>query len=318
MGEPSASAGPGRLTASSDAPQASVTAQPGTLQLRPWFPTSSSANEAGAESRPAAPSSGASFECGIAAGFVTTALLNPWDRALYLSVVNERPFFARANWKEPYRGLTQTVAQRSISSGIYFPLEDLCSRSLGSHAWGGQAAGVLVGVVLNPLSLIKYQIWQEDEVRRSFRQTARRLLRDAGPLVFLRGIMSTGIRDGIFGLCFSLRKYLQAGKERQPVGDFAIAMVCAAAGTTLSSPFNYVRNMAYAHSTKADIESWQCKIRFWKTHLGALWQGAAQQESLVASASWLQKRMQLGWGTFRVGVGMALTDFLYQSCCRTF
>mmetsp|Transcript_7384 Transcript_7384/g.15943 ORF Transcript_7384/g.15943 Transcript_7384/m.15943 type:complete len:283 (-) Transcript_7384:178-1026(-) len=266
----------------------------------------------------AAPASPASFQCGIAAGFFTTALLNPWDRALYLAIVNGRPFFSRANWREPYRGITQTLTQRSLSTGIYFPLEELCVRATGSQALGGQAGGVLCGVLLNPLSYVKYQMWKEDDVRRSFNQTAMRMLRKVGPMVFLRGIISTAFRDGTFGLCFSLRKFFQgSGPEpRSPAHDFCVAVLFAAAGTTLSAPFNYIRNMAYAESLKVGMERWPDKTRFWRRHMGTLWHGAVQQESVWASAKFLQTRMQLGWGTARVAFGMALTDFVYNACKR--
>jgi len=285
------------------------------LPLRPMYPSSTSQPATALR----APGS-VSFECGIAAGLVTTAVLNPWDRALYLAVVNERPFFSRKNWKEPYRGLSQTLAQRSISSGIYFPLETMCSRAVGSHVLGGQAAGTLCGVLLNPLSFIKYQIWQHDEVRRSFVSTAVRMYRDAGLLVFVRGAFATTARDGTFGICFSLRKFFQAGSAGQGGGasDFGVAVVCAALGTTLSSPFNYLRNLAYAESTKVKRESFQAKLTFWRVHLGDLRNGAAAQDSTWNSLKFLQKRMQLGWGTARVAFGMALTDMLYKYCqhCR--
>ncbi|CAE7222526.1 unnamed protein product [Symbiodinium sp. CCMP2592] len=167
------------------------------------------------------------------------------DRALYLAIVNGRPFFSRANWREPYRGITQTLTQRSLSTGIYFPLEELCVRATGSQALGGQAGGVLCGVLLNPLSYVKYQMWKEDDVRRSFNQTAMRMLRKVGPKVFLRGIISTAFRDGTFGLCFSLRKFFQGSgpepRRSQSAHDFCVAVLFAAAGTTLSAPFNYIR-----------------------------------------------------------------------------
>ncbi|CAE8633842.1 unnamed protein product [Polarella glacialis] len=292
--------------------------------------------------------SAACWECGLAAGFVVSAVLNPWDRALYLSVVNERPFFSRSNWQNPYRGLdpksmcfkphqpfkhepppmktwpcvAQTLMQRTISTGIYFPLEDLCSRYFGSPIIGGQVAGVLVGGALNPLSLIKYQIWRDDEVRRSFFHMAKRLLKDAGPTVFARGIISTVFRDGTFGLCFSLRKYGQgqAGREKGlnefVARDFMVSMACAALGTVISSPFNYVRNRSYAVSSEVALESACAKWNFWCEHMGFLWHGMRRQESTLAGFRWLQVRMQLGWGTARVACGMAMTDLLYHKCCE--
>lgn len=255
----------------------------------------------------------ACFECGFFAGFLVTAALNPWDRALYLAVINKRNFLSRDNWREPYRGLTQTIVQRSISSGVYFPLEEACGRALGSPILGGQAAGVLLGLILNPLNIIKYQSWGGKEDERSFKATAWRLLHGAGPFVYFRGAVSTAARDATFGLCFAMRKHIEVGDSR--ASQFGIAVSCAACGTVLSSPFNYIRNMSYAESSQAELESARSKVEFWKRVLGGLWKGARSQGSCWGGLRFLQETMAMGWGTARVAVGMALTDQLYRGCC---
>jgi len=254
------------------------------------------------------------LSCGFAAGLVTTAILHPWDRALYLSVIHNSPFWSRANWASPYSGLAQTLVGRSISSGLYFPLEDFCTGRLGSHVLGGQAAGILNGVLLNPLSLIKYQCWGAQEERRSFMSTARQLYTEAGPQVFCRGLLVTVLRDGIFGFCFALRRSFPSTGEHR--SDFAAGVLCAGAGTALSSPFNYLRNIIYAAKPEARLESPRSKYNFVVEALTELLQGARGEGSFLARLLYLQQRFRLGWGTLRVGVGMAMADHVYVACSR--
>jgi hypothetical protein len=253
----------------------------------------------------------ASFGCGFAAGLFVTALLHPWDRALYFSVIHRKPFLTMANWRNPYHAIMQTLLGRTISGGLFFPLEDHCSAILGSKILGGQAAGVLNGFILNPLSFVKYQSWSANDLERSFSSTSRRLLRDAGPLVFMRGAIATMCRDATFGMCFAVRKLLPLDDGRS---TFAASLVCAAAGTTLSSPFNYLRNQSYAEKSVVPLESLAQKRAFWRSALEELQQEVRGQPSRFSSLKVLQQRLNVGWGTLRVAVGMALTDHVYRTC----
>lgn len=254
-----------------------------------------------------------SFSCGIAAGLTVTCLLNPWDRALYLSVVNDVPFLARENWIDPYRGLGQTLIQRSVSSGLYFPLEDWCTAQLGNPALGGQAAGALNGVLLNPLALIKYHTWGADD-RRSLLRQARQMYRERGPLIFLRGAFSTCCRDGAFGLCFSMRRCLPLADDATATQRLFASIYCAVGGTVASAPFNYVRNMTYATSTHVPLESLDAKKTFWRDTINDLMPDWRTQATWTGYFRDLQAKLRLGWGTARVAVGMALTDQVYLFC----
>jgi hypothetical protein len=69
-----------------------------------------------------------SFICGIAAGVIQAGIFNPYDRALYLSVKDHRPFLRIENWKSPYSGFFQSIGSRALSGGLYFPLEHLFLR----------------------------------------------------------------------------------------------------------------------------------------------------------------------------------------------
>lgn len=107
----------------------------------------------------------------MASGLIQAFVFNPWDRALYLSVKMERPFLHKENFRAPMNGVTQTVIQRAISAGLYFPLEEIFSDLLRSSqpetnrdvtAWtsflAGTLAGTVNGIVMNPFSRIKVSL----------------------------------------------------------------------------------------------------------------------------------------------------------------
>jgi hypothetical protein len=65
----------------------------------------------------------ASLVAGTFSGVVQAGLFNPYDRALYLSVRDQRPFVHVGNFVEPFRGFSQAVVQRTIAGGLYFVLQ---------------------------------------------------------------------------------------------------------------------------------------------------------------------------------------------------
>lgn len=109
------------------------------------------------------------FNCGILSGLIQAAVFNPWDRALYLSVANHRPFLRAENFKHPMAGVMQTITQRAVSSGLYFPLEDIFAEELTKlnnkrheqhgartiNFVAGLLAGATNGFFLNPFSSVK-------------------------------------------------------------------------------------------------------------------------------------------------------------------
>jgi len=110
------------------------------------------------------------LNCGIISGLSQAAVFNPWDRALYLSVKNERPFLDRQNFLRPWDGLMQTIVQRALSSGLYFPLEELYHsivvyffKDYGmllpySTLCAGSLAGATNGLIMNPSAAVKVSL----------------------------------------------------------------------------------------------------------------------------------------------------------------
>lgn len=78
-----------------------------------------------------------------------------------------RRFIDRRNFEAPLAGLAQTIIQRAVSTGLYFPLEDMFKqqcrwissentklKTLESFI-AGTCAGAVNGIVLNPASSVK-------------------------------------------------------------------------------------------------------------------------------------------------------------------
>ena len=105
--------------------------------------------------------------CGLVSGVLQAGVFNPWDRALFLSIKEDRPFLRRKNFEKPMTGLVQSLFQRTVSGGLYFPLEDIF-RNLISEKFNesgvlgkffaGTLAGGTNGILLNPASAIKVRI----------------------------------------------------------------------------------------------------------------------------------------------------------------
>ena len=172
------------------------------------------------------------FNCGMLGGIGQAGIFNPWDRALYLSVKERRPFLHRENWRQPYQGFLQAIVVRTLSAGLYFPLEDMflpiVSKALGtqsvndysredseegiiekkySHNFlsvfiAGNLAGAINGVILNPINAIKYHTWGHDKYH--FSKTAVNMWKHGGITPFLKGTQATIYRDLVFGGLYSL------------------------------------------------------------------------------------------------------------------
>ena len=115
------------------------------------------------------------LNCGLTSGLLQAGVFNPWDRALYLSVKHERAFLHMDNFRNPMAGVFQTLFQRAISTGLYFPLEDIFAhhaqkmkeKSSGTRKlsimssdamltfMAGTFAGACNGIMMNPIASIK-------------------------------------------------------------------------------------------------------------------------------------------------------------------
>lgn len=262
------------------------------------------------------------FLSGLASGVSIAALFNPYDRALYLSVREHRSFLHHANWKSPFTGFAQSLLGRTISGGMYFPLFDtfkpmfqqnlsLAHDSLLLSFLAGNSAGAFNGVMLNGLTAIKYQSWATND---SLVRAAGHMFREGGVSPFLKGINSTVTRDTVFGGCFGFLQHLLQSSlatrfkqtpelqgSNKDGFKFIASMISGAVATIVSSPFNYVRNMQYATPPgQLPPSTMAC--------LGELY---AEARSHPRRFKFVQERFRIGWGTFRVAIGMAFGWDLY-------
>lgn len=90
---------------------------------------------------------------------------------------------------------------------------------------------------------------------------------------------------------------------------FSINMISACVATIVSSPLNYIRNIHYA----TPPESPQLSV----IHvLEELFMQTRQETGYYKQASFFLSRLRIGWGTARVGVGMAFGSEFYYYCSR--
>lgn len=292
-------------------------------------------------------------------------------------------------------GVFQTIFQRGISAGLYFPLEEIFTSYLRESfkerkknttdetrilLCAGLLAGAGNGMIMNPMSSIKYHYWGAsggsvdfsgsgpNGVKNTFVSVAMNMLQRGGLRPFFVGANATISRDVIFGGIFAYLRHelprlplfssycscecnpdtdsptslsqsapLQsvsissimptsiyttstasnenrtnteincdlAPKKFEIRHTFLTDLIAGLVATTVSSPMNYVRNIHY--SLPPDIKPASAA-----TVLRDLWLKALEEETLLGKMSHLQSRLRLGWGTARVGCGMAVASQCYS------
>ena len=280
------------------------------------------------------PVNGTSLICGLLAGISQAGVFNPYDRALYLSVRDHRPFLHRANFQNPYLGFTQSIGGRAIQSGLYFPMEHYFLRKLNAdnsfpfaggrsqhdatlasdpthNFLAGTAAGAVNACLLNPLSAVKYKTWGRSENRGVAYEVTRMLRQSQSSLrPFFNGLAPTLARDVAFGGCYTfLRLQLQCwwNLESHNTSKKWLSNVCAAAlATVVSGPFNYVRNVQFATKSHETADGMMRIL----SHL--LSETHAQGPDAWARLRFLQQRLRIGWGTARVALGMSFAQAVYD------
>ena len=272
---------------------------------------------------------GQSLGAGFASGMVVTALLNPYDRALFLSVRGKRPFLVCENWTTPFQGVGQTLVSRSLSTGLFFPLEELGrsqavsilgldERGAATDVAAGNFAGLVNAFLLSPFAAVKYMAWgRAGSKQQTISKAAIATWRRGGLAAFFTGFGATVARDVTFGALFSfLRRRLRlffyghkaAYEEHKTCfcADAAAASLAAVA----SGPFNYARNRQFAHHSKNKSPPSVIASLLYFRH------ALHQRDTLYAKARYAQTRLMIGWGTLRVAAGMGLSSLCYNLLIR--
>jgi hypothetical protein len=248
----------------------------------------------------------------LSSGACQAICFNPIDRALYLSVHNRRPVLHHCNWMHPFHGFGNAAVHRTVASGMYLFWSDearqalhhhlpaMAARPVASQLLVGASAGAVNSLLLNSMQVVKFRMWSTSG---TFRDIAREMYRDAGPKIFMRGVGVSVARDATFGMAYeALRNLPQRPASRRE--QFVLDASAAAAASVLSSPLNYCRNVVYGAPTLG------CPLRV--PHLLLF----MVQESM-ARPTWagrlkhLNSRLNVGWGSVRVGVGMGIGQMLF-------
>lgn len=268
------------------------------------------------------------FGCGILGGAITAGLFNPWDRALYLSVREQRSFLLIDNFRNPFQGVSASIWFRAIAGGLYYPMESIFDGLLPQphHPLRpfavGLFAGLTSGALLHPGNVVKFVMWGDDKA--TFWNTYSQLKR-RGWQSFSIGLRASLMRDMAFGFSFSGSRAViidrfqwvdqQIQQQQSPLAlipdrctwcEALAATVSGGLAVILTSPFNYARNMQLAKALEKEQPPTIREV------LTGLHKQTMKQTTILHRIQYLQDRLKVGWGSLRVATGMGLGLILYR------
>jgi hypothetical protein len=258
---------------------------------------------------------------GLLTGAICSGLFNPWDRALYLSVVNKRPFLSFENFTNPYHGLSQAVVQRAFLGGLYFVIQGQLKSYLHPYLRSnigmtepaaqfciGLIAGSANGVLTNGISAAKYHTWGDEG--RTFFSSVYDMWTNGGYKPFIKGTAATVSRDAVFGSTYEVLRHLMYAQAKKfnddaPQTKFLCDSLAAGTATIASGPFNYVRSMQYATPPNQQSPSLSKVLKdVWLESNNYSYQ-------FLGRVNFFQERFRVGWGTVRVAIGMGFGQWLF-------
>lgn len=341
----------------------------------------------------------------LLSGASQAIIFNPIDRALYVRVRFRRArFLDRRNFQRPFQGFMNAAVYRTLVGASYMFWQDSVRLAIGrfgprfvqaeraphiNSVLIGLTAGSINGFTLNMLQVVKFRMWNSNEKGVTFARTAGNMLREGGPLIFMRGCMTTVVRDSIFGMVYetarrssawvdffhhyvgravALQRRLRGrpaeaatealreethvsvanSRAQCEVCTFTANLLAAMLASILSSPFNYVRSIVYGTPASAVplgyvplLRSFAFQVRYILKHgrsftdshsfmpdlsqvehgvqcrlsasgAGGTAPGATTGRHYRAAWRWANSRLNIGWGSLRVGVGMAMTQSLFH------
>jgi hypothetical protein len=271
---------------------------------------------------------------GLLTGIFISVFFHPVDRAFYLRNTDKKPqyLFAPKYWKTPFSGLRNTVYQRILSNSVYFTMQgELNSRlqpwmqqnqysSFSTRMAIGSLAGSMTGFFSNGSYAVKYYSFRHGPRKKPL-ENAIRMWQKGGGQPFFKGIVPGVMRDSIFGVTYELLNLvgdtyllnnLDKSSEDGGVKRFAFfgaRFFSAAVATTLSSPFNYVRNIQFnsppekgqPHCLDVLCNVWQESNKYVKE---------CPDKKLLARMGFFKEKFMVGPGTIRAAAGMGLGQAL--------
>jgi hypothetical protein len=247
---------------------------------------------------------------GLITGLISTLIFNPIDKSLFISSTEGRKFFDKRNWINPYRGVNIALIGKTVQFGLYFPLIDIYSNIIHdiniNHNLKpfiiGTSIGLTTSLLNNPLNLIKFHGWNTLENNKKFMTIVKDIHKANGFKGLFHGFPATCQRDIVFSTLYTF--YIPQIKSKY--SDNMYKQMLAISGvscifTIFSAPFNYVRNVKY-HEIKNHSDS-SLKI------ISNLIKTAYQEPNPI---KYISKKLCLGIGSLRVGIGMAFGQILYD------
>jgi hypothetical protein len=234
------------------------------------------------------------FVSGLIAGTVNTIIFNPVDRAIYLMVKEKKSLIDRSVWKNPYCGVRQAFYGRVIGYGMYFTLFDIYKGQTSNVLIASILTGCTTTILTNQMHVIKMYNWNHDTGNKQLFALGVDMYKKYGYVVFFKGAGLTMLRDSLFSSIFYglSTKYNQ---EKNIFKDIFFASI----GSLAASPINYARNEKY-FNFDVKVNS----IDVVKEIGNDIKNGSIKH--LIFN------KFNCGWGTLRVGVGMALSKQIYE------
>ncbi len=105
---------------------------------------------------------------GFTTGLSQAVMFQPIDRALYLHVINNKPFLHKCNWLSLWQGLSNVMFSKVISYGAYFHMldfySDVAKNITNKHTSliSGILTGTTTACLLNPFCSVRYNSWKNE------------------------------------------------------------------------------------------------------------------------------------------------------------
>lgn len=225
----------------------------------------------------------------------------------------------------------------------YFPVRFHAAESpYVNSAMIGLLAGSLNGFLLNPLQVIKFRMWNGKRASPSFWQTLQRLHQEGGFQIFFRGCQTTVVRDCVFGVTYESVRRMRFGEYLSPSSTaqsspydcsaFVSNMCGALCASIFSAPFNFARTVVYGAPPGAKTVGFfsaQFSLYTQVRHMyrygdsyvhiasmppevraGYLRKAVTRTYPLQAWG-WFNSRLNIGWGSLRIGLGMGISQNLF-------
>lgn len=241
------------------------------------------------------------FQAALITGAFTSTLFNPFDHALFLSMIHNREFLLKENFLHPFKGYKQAIFHRIVSNSFYFLLQEEVKRhilketSTRSTMISGAIVGGINGATGHFLSAVKLAMWSLPGPNHTFRSTFQCMVQTHGLAFFKRALHITVLRDVKFGVIYELGRF-HGGNH------FSTNIITAGLASIIVSPWNYVKVMKFSHDYSPHDPRFQSK-EILKNLFIDLFQHPRQT---------LLQKLCLGFGTLRVALGMSLGQICFD------